>query len=429
MDGFRPQSFSDTTKSPTITNQSRTPSSTVFAPSPSSVLHFNPNRALQNPIRPFSHHTNFHPSIAPTATPTSILGVSSSRLPLPVTFSHSSCHFFPSSSKGLLKEEHSCSSVSFSSSSASSDSDYDSAPLKSSATLQRRSAENDSPMATQRYGPTEVAMGNDEALQFKQCHQPTTEETMTKTEDESRKRIRRERNKQAAARCRQRRVDLTNHLMAETETLDMVRADLQREVENLVHQKNQLEFILQAHTTHCRMIPPSSSPPGSIPQFVKLESSDTNFLQPPSASCQVSASTISAQLPPHCQLRQAGTSILNSSNQMAPKGSAKQVTSTTSANHMPFITSANLMASTSLSEASCRNTMSPMSGVTATLPTTSDAELLVSPMTLDALNSFDFDTLLDAHIGPTRVIGVPSSSSTNVNHSYSDEISPTLLNL
>ena len=33
-------------------------------------------------------------------------------------------------------------------------------------------------------------------------------------EDEERRRIRRERNKLAAARCRQRRVDLTNQLLA-----------------------------------------------------------------------------------------------------------------------------------------------------------------------------------------------------------------------
>jgi len=38
--------------------------------------------------------------------------------------------------------------------------------------------------------------------------------TQLTAEDEERRRVRRERNKLAAARCRQRRVDLTNQLLA-----------------------------------------------------------------------------------------------------------------------------------------------------------------------------------------------------------------------
>lgn len=70
-------------------------------------------------------------------------------------------------------------------------------------------------------------------------------------EEEDRRKIRRERNKVAAAKCRQRRVDLTNKLINESENLEEEKATLENEIQTLQQQKEQLEFLLQAHKPMC----------------------------------------------------------------------------------------------------------------------------------------------------------------------------------
>nr|CAI5845495.1 unnamed protein product [Callosobruchus analis] len=82
-------------------------------------------------------------------------------------------------------------------------------------------------------------------------------------EEEERRRIRRERNKAAAARCRKRRVDHTNALIAETEELERKKQDLQDELQQLRQLKDQLEYILEAHQADCRM--QDRSPPDVKP--------------------------------------------------------------------------------------------------------------------------------------------------------------------
>ncbi|KAL8619583.1 hypothetical protein ACOMHN_019639 [Nucella lapillus] len=74
-------------------------------------------------------------------------------------------------------------------------------------------------------------------------------------EEECRRAIRRERNKLAAAKCRQRRVDLTNGLLEETEKLETENTDLETEIQSLQRQRDQLEFILQAHVPACKVDP------------------------------------------------------------------------------------------------------------------------------------------------------------------------------
>jgi len=72
------------------------------------------------------------------------------------------------------------------------------------------------------------------------------------TPDEMQKRmVRRERNKLAAAKCRQRRVDLTNTLQDQTDVLESEKSNLETEIQQLQSQKEQLEFLLQAHTPVC----------------------------------------------------------------------------------------------------------------------------------------------------------------------------------
>jgi len=70
-------------------------------------------------------------------------------------------------------------------------------------------------------------------------------------EEEQRRTVRRERNKLAAAKCRQRRVDLTNSLINESEGLEEEQAKLEEEIQSLQSQKEQLEFLLEAHKPVC----------------------------------------------------------------------------------------------------------------------------------------------------------------------------------
>uniref|UniRef100_A0A1A8BWN2 BZIP domain-containing protein n=1 Tax=Nothobranchius kadleci TaxID=1051664 RepID=A0A1A8BWN2_NOTKA len=72
-------------------------------------------------------------------------------------------------------------------------------------------------------------------------------------EEEEKKRVRRERNKMAAAKCRSRRRELTDTLQAETDTLEEEKAALETEIANLLKEKERLEFILATHQPACQM--------------------------------------------------------------------------------------------------------------------------------------------------------------------------------
>ncbi|XP_065112448.1 protein c-Fos isoform X2 [Paramisgurnus dabryanus] len=72
-------------------------------------------------------------------------------------------------------------------------------------------------------------------------------------EEEERKRIRRERNKLAAAKCRNRRRELTDSLQAETDSLEEDKAALQAEIASLLKEKQRLELILSSHKPHCKI--------------------------------------------------------------------------------------------------------------------------------------------------------------------------------
>lgn len=65
--------------------------------------------------------------------------------------------------------------------------------------------------------------------------------------------MRRERNKLAAAKCRNRRKELTDFLQAETDKLEDEKSGLQREIEELQKQKERLELVLEAHRPICKI--------------------------------------------------------------------------------------------------------------------------------------------------------------------------------
>ncbi|KAG8563661.1 hypothetical protein GDO81_016168 [Engystomops pustulosus] len=72
-------------------------------------------------------------------------------------------------------------------------------------------------------------------------------------EEEERRRVRRERNKIAAAKCRNRRKELTDYLQAETDKLEDEKSSLQKEIAELQKQKDKLELILDAHQPICKV--------------------------------------------------------------------------------------------------------------------------------------------------------------------------------
>ncbi|XP_062829399.1 fos-related antigen 2 isoform X3 [Anolis carolinensis] len=74
-------------------------------------------------------------------------------------------------------------------------------------------------------------------------------------EEEEKRRIRRERNKLAAAKCRNRRRELTEKLQAETEELEEEKSILQKEIAELEKEKEKLKFMLMAHTPMCKISP------------------------------------------------------------------------------------------------------------------------------------------------------------------------------
>uniref|UniRef100_A0A673JP60 Proto-oncogene c-Fos-like n=1 Tax=Sinocyclocheilus rhinocerous TaxID=307959 RepID=A0A673JP60_9TELE len=86
-----------------------------------------------------------------------------------------------------------------------------------------------------------------------QSSSPSTDAKPLSPEEEERKRIRRERNKLAAAKCRNRRQELTNSLQAETDSLEEDKAALLSEIANLLKEKERLELILSAHKPHCKL--------------------------------------------------------------------------------------------------------------------------------------------------------------------------------
>jgi len=96
-------------------------------------------------------------------------------------------------------------------------------------------------------------------------------------EEVERLRIRRERNKQAAARCRKRRMDTISTLEDEVRQLENKRHIHEDEIANLREEKMQLEYILSQHQAECKLFNQmsnfenDSSVPMSLPMAVKSE--------------------------------------------------------------------------------------------------------------------------------------------------------------
>ncbi|XP_074604465.1 transcription factor kayak-like [Brevipalpus obovatus] len=71
------------------------------------------------------------------------------------------------------------------------------------------------------------------------------------SQEDQRKKLRRERNKEAAARCRKRRLEQTERLSQETEELAEGNRILRNELTLLEAQRDELMQTLQKHHSHC----------------------------------------------------------------------------------------------------------------------------------------------------------------------------------
>ena len=80
-------------------------------------------------------------------------------------------------------------------------------------------------------------------------------------DDARRKELRRLRNKEAAARCRKRRLDQTTTLQIEVDKLEDIKDDLRQELETLQKEQDKLKGILDLH--QCSFEEKSKMPSGS----------------------------------------------------------------------------------------------------------------------------------------------------------------------
>ncbi|XP_041661836.1 proto-oncogene c-Fos [Cheilinus undulatus] len=119
----------------------------------------------------------------------------------------------------------------------------------------------------------------------KPCSKKGLKDKATK-EEEERRRIRRERNKIAAAKCRNRRRELIDTLQAETDKLEEEKSALQTEIDDLLKEKERLEQVLASHKPSCKL-PAESIEEEEEEEEKDNEDDDNTMLQDPPASPQL----------------------------------------------------------------------------------------------------------------------------------------------
>lgn len=88
-------------------------------------------------------------------------------------------------------------------------------------------------------------------------------------EEEEKRRVRRERNKLAAARCRKRRVDQTNELLDKVHQLESEKSRLEKDYQALQTQKEKIQDILESHLEQCKLAVGSEYRAIAIEQAIK----------------------------------------------------------------------------------------------------------------------------------------------------------------
>ena len=130
-------------------------------------------------------------------------------------------------------------------------------------------------------------------------------------------------------------MDHTAQLQEETEELESVQKEIHNEILNLQQQKEQLEFILQAHKVHCkRGIPITTLPPVRIPALT-LPAPDTDGLKDELAS-NLSNDSLSSTTSNHSP---APSSLQMTTTTAAGGAGLRSTNSGNGANPAPLVTS------------------------------------------------------------------------------------------
>ncbi|XP_029923626.1 protein FosB isoform X1 [Myripristis murdjan] len=130
-------------------------------------------------------------------------------------------------------------------------------------------------------------------------------------EEEEKRRVRRERNKLAAAKCRNRRRELTDRLQSETDILEEEKAELEAEISELQKEKERLEFVLVAHQPSCKIpyqdMPQQPQQQGSAPLPPAPSQLPPQTLQPPVSIVGLTVKEDTFYLPPPYTAHPAST--------------------------------------------------------------------------------------------------------------------------
>ncbi|BFZ12049.1 hypothetical protein BsWGS_15088 [Bradybaena similaris] len=227
-------------------------------------------------------------------------------------------------------------------------------------------------------------------------------------EEEERRRVRRERNKVAAAKCRQRRVDHTNELVEETEKLEAEQSRLESEIQSLQQEKDQLEFILQAHQPLCKVEP---SRPSTIKVKVEPGSHPSNC-----GGCSHASHENYCPMPENLSMSASAASSSAATSASSSQGALEASAISSRPNSLPLIKRdrARMLS------------MSSATGVTINTPTSG---VTITPSSLFCPG---LDSMVDGSTGLTPLTGMSCSSQVQRNSSDSGSEavgSPTLISL
>lgn len=217
---------------------------------------------------------------------------------------------------------------------------------------------------------------------------PVREKGLTQ-EEEDRRKLRRERNKMAAARCRKRRMDRTHELERETEELEEKKKCYDTEIRSLSMQKEDLEFVLKSHLSHCCRHLRSNSP--------AISTSKPFLHQTNPERVTVGGLTISIKSEPSDGIPAASQNLVNSSKRVALEcnGVRQRPQSLPIASTLPLNRNQKDLKLNGHSS----NLISDLAGVPISTPSNGI--------------HFNFDSLMEGGTGLTPVCGplVPSCSS------------------
>jgi len=119
-------------------------------------------------------------------------------------------------------------------------------------------------------------------------------------EEEEKRRLRRDRNRLAAAKCRKRRLDQIETLQEEVEGWEQRNRKLEQEIAALRAEKEEMAFILDAHRTSCKLLTGQQQQQQQQQQestddvFVKMETVETSD---PGTSVMVEVAPLTSSRP------------------------------------------------------------------------------------------------------------------------------------